>query len=134
MQQQHIILFDGVCNLCNSFVQRIIKYDKQNVFQFASLQANIATELLTKANYHNKNLNTVVYIKNGEALIKSTAALHIFKTLGWPYKFLFYAGIIFPKFFRDFIYGLISKNRYKWFGRQNKCLMPNAALKSKFLS
>ncbi|MGM8214271.1 thiol-disulfide oxidoreductase DCC family protein [Bacillaceae bacterium W0354] len=112
----NIVLFDGVCNLCNNVVQFLINRDPKDQFRFASLQSDIAEELLQKHNQE-VSLNSFVLIKNDKVYTKSTAALHICKNLpGW-WKCLF-IFIIIPKFIRDPLYNLIANNRYKWFGKK----------------
>ncbi len=127
-----ILLFDGVCNLCNSTVQFIIKRDKSACIKFASLQSDIGKELLKLNNQSISDFNSIVYLRNNEVLIKSTAALYLLKDIGgfWRIMFLF---IVIPKFIRDFFYSIISKNRYKWFGKLEVCLIPNNELKERFL-
>lgn len=126
-----IILFDGVCNLCNSFVQKVITADKNNHFKFASLQSEAGQKLLAdKPEF--KDLKTIIYLENGQIFTRSTAALKISKRLSgaWP---LLQAGYILPVFIRDGIYNLIAKNRYKWFGKKDQCMIPTPNIKSKFL-
>jgi predicted DCC family thiol-disulfide oxidoreductase YuxK len=126
-----IILFDGVCNLCNQSVQFIIKRDKKDYFRFAALQSEIGTDLLQQ--YHvSPQSDSIVFIDNGKAYTKSSAALRICKGLSglWP---LMYAFIIIPPFLRNSIYNWIARNRYRWFGKKNACMIPTPALKSKFL-
>jgi predicted DCC family thiol-disulfide oxidoreductase YuxK len=129
---QHIVLFDGVCNLCNSGVQFIIKKDKRNLFKFAALQSDFGKELLEKYQINTKSLDTFVYVNKDKAYIKSTAALKIAKALkrGWQ---IFYIFIIIPAFIRNFIYDFIAKNRYRWFGKKESCMIPTPELKTKFL-
>ncbi len=132
MQDKGIILFDGVCNLCNAFVQKVIKADKKDYFRFASLQSEIAQELL--APYPGvQDLKTVVLIEDGRLYTKSTAALRISKQLSgiWP---VLQSGFIFPRFFRDGIYNFVAKNRHRWFGKKDQCMVPSSGLKNKFLS
>ncbi len=133
LEDKHIILFDGVCNLCNGFVQFVIKNDSENYFQFAPLQSEIGTEIQKKAALNPKNLSSVVYYKNGEIHTKSTAALEIGKKLK-KWSVLSSILFIFPKFFRDFIYDFIAKNRYKWYGKTDSCMIPTPELQNKFLS
>ncbi len=133
MEDTHIILFDGVCNLCNKFVQRVIKNDKANVFKFAALQSLSGQQLLQKYNLPTENFGSFVLIQNGKVYLKSTAALTIAKQLSGPLK-LAYPLIIVPRFIRDFVYNIIAKNRYKWFGKQATCMVPTEALKAKFLN
>ena len=129
----HIIFFDGVCNLCNSSVNFIIRYDKRNIFHFASLQWDVARELLSENYPEGDDFQTILYYENGKIYEKSTAVLRIARKLGYPWKAA-YGFIIVPKFIREAIYLLISRNRYKWFGRRDRCMIPSPELKNKFLN
>lgn len=131
-QNQPIIFFDGVCNLCNGFVQFVINRDPKAIFKFASLQSEEAALYLKDSGYDLEKLATVVLLENGKIYTKSTAALRILKGLsgGWP---LLYAAQVIPSFFRNKIYDLIAANRYKWFGKNDSCMLPTAELKSRFL-
>ncbi|OAQ39122.1 thiol-disulfide oxidoreductase [Pedobacter psychrophilus] len=126
-----IILFDGICNLCNGFVQKVIAADKNDYFRFASLQSEEAKELL-KDHLEFKDLKTIIFLENNKIYTRSIAALKISKHLSgiWP---LLQTGYIFPAFLRDGIYNIIAKNRYKWFGKKDQCMVPSPQLKSKFL-
>lgn len=132
MDKFKIILFDGVCNLCNSSVNFIIDNDHKNVFKFTSLQSEKGIDLLKKYDLLDKNIDSVILVENDKAYVKSDAALKIAKTLGGKYK-LFYGLIILPAFIRNFFYDIIAKNRYKWFGKKDSCRIPTLELKSKFL-
>jgi predicted DCC family thiol-disulfide oxidoreductase YuxK len=127
-----VILFDGVCNLCNRSVQFIIKHDPKGLFRFAALQSDFGQEQLTLHGFNTGPLLSVVLLINGKAYDKSRAALEIARRLSglWP---LMYVFIIVPPFIRDFIYNRISANRYKWFGRQDECMIPTPNLKSRFM-
>ncbi len=126
-----IVLFDGVCNLCNSSVQFIIKHDSKKRFVFASLQSDISKALLSEFKEKN-DLNSIILIEKDHIYKESTAILRIAKHLnnGLP---LLYFFIIIPPFIRDFIYRFIAKNRYKWFGRKDQCMIPSEELKNRFL-
>jgi len=130
---QALILFDGVCNLCNSSVNFIIKHDKKNKFIFAPLQSNIAQIKLKEIGIDVSKIDSIVLIEENEAFYKSSAALKISKNLSGLYSF-FYMFIIFPKFIRDAIYDYVAKNRYKWYGKKETCMVPTEELKSKFIS
>ncbi len=132
MNKESIILFDGVCNLCNSSVNFIIDRDKNKLFRFASLQSEAGKDLLKKFNSDSENLDSVVVITNGKLHKKSSAALKIASMLPAPYP-LASAFLIIPPFIRDKIYDYIAANRYKWFGKKDSCRMPDADLKSRFL-
>lgn len=129
----HIILFDGVCNLCNSSVNFVIRHDKRNIFHFASLQWNVAKDLLEESYPEGDDFQTILYYENGKIFDKSTAVLRIARQFGFPWKFA-YGFIIIPRFIRDAVYMIISRNRYKWFGKRDKCMIPSPELKNKFLS
>lgn len=132
MPDQLIILFDGVCNLCNSSVNFVIKRDKQSVFKFATLQSEIAQKILTNNNLSPTDFSSFVFIENGKVYIRSTAALKVCNYLKglWP---LMYGFIIIPKRIRDGIYNWISKNRYRWFGKKEVCMIPTPDIKARFL-
>jgi len=131
MDPKPIVLFDGVCNLCSGSVQFILKRDKKNVFQFASLQSNPGQELLKKFNLPADTFNSFVLVEGENIYTRSTAALRIARNLnGWKWL---YAFRIVPKFIRDAIYNLIAKNRYRWFGKKDECWIPTPELRAKFL-
>jgi|SRR5690554_234941 len=127
-----IILFDGVCNLCNGAVTFVIKRDKKNLFKFATLQSDIAKEYLGESLSEKDFLASIVLIENGKQYTKSSAALRIAKNLSGAYPLL-YIFMIVPKFLRDWVYSIIAKNRYKWFGKKDACMIPTPELKEKFL-
>ncbi|MEO6682653.1 MAG: thiol-disulfide oxidoreductase DCC family protein [Ginsengibacter sp.] len=132
MQSDRIILFDGVCNLCNSAVKFVIKRDKSSVFKFASLQSEAAQELLKEVTIPVKDLNTFVLYDQGKIYLKSSAALRVSRHLSgfWP---LMIGFIIVPPFIRDGVYDFISKKRYRWFGKSDVCMVPDAVDRERFL-
>ena len=127
-----IILFDGVCNLCNGAVNFVIKRDPRNVFKFTPLQEKKGVLLLKKHAVDSRKLDSIVLIENGNVYIKSSAALRIAKKLSglWP---LFFVLLIIPSFIRDGVYDFIAKNRYKWFGKKEQCMIPTPGFREKFL-
>jgi predicted DCC family thiol-disulfide oxidoreductase YuxK len=127
-----IVLFDGVCNFCNHSIQFIIKRDKKSYFKFGALQSEEGKALLKKHGLSSEILDTIVLIEGGKAYTYSTAPLRIVRKLSllWPICFVF---ILVPTFIRNPIYKWISKNRYKWFGKQESCLMPTPEIRSRFL-
>jgi predicted DCC family thiol-disulfide oxidoreductase YuxK len=127
-----ILLFDGVCNLCNGAVQFVIKRDKNARLKFASLQSEAGQKLLKEFHLPENEFESFVFIDGDKAYTKSTAALQVAKNLGSFWK-TFYAFIIIPKPIRDFAYSLIAKNRYKMFGKRESCMIPTPELKSRFL-
>jgi predicted DCC family thiol-disulfide oxidoreductase YuxK len=127
-----IILFDGVCNLCNSSVQFILRRDKAGKFLFASLQSPVGQQYLQKFGLPADELHSFILIENGKAYSRSSAALRVLRQLGGGWK-LFYAFRILPAFIRDGVYNLIARHRYRWFGKRESCWLPTPELKSRFL-
>lgn len=133
MNDHSIILFDGVCNLCNKSVQYVIRHDPEKQFRFASLQSGAGQELLKKYNLPTNNFNSFVLVEDGRAYTRSGAALRVAKQLkGWSR--LLYGFIIVPPFIRDGVYKLIANNRYRWFGERQSCMIPTPDLQSRFLN
>ncbi len=132
MQNHHIILFDGVCNFCNFWVNFIIDRDKDDIFRFAALQSEAGQKLLNKFNLKTDDFDTFILIKGETYFKKSTAALKIVQKLNYPVKVLYYF-IFIPKFLRDLLYSLIAINRYKFFGKRDICRIPSENEKEKFL-
>ena len=131
-QDHPILLFDGVCNLCNGFVQFVIKRDKKAVFRFAALQSDLGKELSATAGLPAHSMDTVVLYENNRFYTHSDVGLRVARRLNglWP---LAYALVIIPKFIRDGIYNLVAKNRYRWFGKRESCMVPTPELRSRFL-
>lgn len=128
-----IILFDGVCNLCNSAVQFIIKHDKKDVFRFAAIESDIGQQILQHIGMDPKKSDSVILYEPGIAYsCKSEAVLEIVQDLGSFYSLLSVFKI-FPTVFSDSIYDYVAKNRYQWYGKKEHCLLPTAELESKFL-
>jgi predicted DCC family thiol-disulfide oxidoreductase YuxK len=132
MQNGPVILFDGVCNLCDSSVQFVIKHDKDKVFSFASLQSESGQKLLEEYHLPKSEFNSFVLVENGKAYTKSSAALMVAKKLSGPVKLLYGLKIV-PVFIRNTVYNLIAKNRYRWFGKKDSCMIPTPSLQSRFL-
>ncbi|MDQ0057965.1 thiol-disulfide oxidoreductase DCC family protein [Paenibacillus harenae] len=131
-KQPMIMLVDGHCHLCNGITKFVIKRDKAAKFQFASLQSQIGQQLLAEGGLPLHDLDTFVFICSGRYYTKSGAALRVFRQLNglWP---LLYPFIIVPAPFRNAVYDFIASNRYRWFGRSDSCLLPNASLRERFL-
>jgi len=127
-----VIFFDGVCNLCNGAVNFIIDRDSDNKYMFSSLQSTEAKEILAQKNINTDDLYSIILLDNGKVYSKSEAVLMIAKNLGSPWKYLYYFRFI-PVSIRDFIYALVAKYRYSWFGKRDVCRIPTSDLKSKFL-
>ncbi|MBI3883130.1 MAG: thiol-disulfide oxidoreductase DCC family protein [Sphingobacteriales bacterium] len=133
MNSQPIILFDGVCNLCNTAVQFVIRHDPQAKFLFASLQSEAGQQLLQQYNLVANDLNSFVLIQDNKPYIRSAAALKTAWQITGIWKLLYFF-IIIPSFIRDAVYRLIANNRYKWFGKRASCMLPSPELKARFLS
>lgn len=127
-----IVLFDGVCNFCNGSVNFIIRNDPEKRFKFAALQSEAGQELRAKYGI-GEDVDSIVLIENGKAYTHSTAGLRIAKTLGGIWS-LGYVGIIIPAFIRDFLYRKFAKNRYRFFGRQDACMLPTPDVRDRFFS
>ncbi len=129
-----ILFFDGVCNLCNGFVQFIIRHDKNKLFLFAPLQSAAG-----KAAMHNTPqlpetaAGSVILLYKGVWHVRSSAALRICRLLGWPWVLLC-VGYIAPRILRDGIYNIIARNRYKWFGKRDRCMVPGPEIRDRFIS
>lgn len=126
-----IILFDGVCNFCNSSVQFIIKRDKTQRLRYAPLQSAIGDALKKKFNIP-ENIDSVILVEDGQYSIQSTAALKIAHHFGGLWKAFLVFWFI-PKFIRDFFYDIIAKNRYRWFGKKESCMIPTPEQRKLFL-
>lgn len=129
---EKVILFDGVCNLCNSSVNFIIDHDTQNKFKFASLQSDAGQELLNKFNLNTKDFDSIIFVDGDRYYSQSSAVLRIVKEFPGLWKLL-YVFIIVPPALRNIIYDIIAGNRYKWFGKKDSCRIPTPELKNKFL-
>ncbi len=126
-----VILFDGVCNFCDASVQFILKRDPNEIFRFASLQSDAGQELLRKYKVPD-DVDSMILIENEKVYFKSSAALRISRHLQGVWK-LFYAFIILPAPIRNAMYDLIAKNRYKWFGQKESCMLPPPNVRKRFL-
>ncbi|HJD86994.1 MAG TPA: thiol-disulfide oxidoreductase DCC family protein [Empedobacter falsenii] len=132
MKTRKIILFDGICNLCNQSVQFVIEHDKRNQFRFASLQSDFGQNFLKENDLDAAQFDSVVFIEDDKFYTKSSAALKIAKHLDGITSCLHFFMIV-PKPLRDIVYSFIAKNRYRWFGKQESCWLPTPELKAKFL-
>ncbi len=127
-----ILLYDGVCNFCNKTVQFIIQHDKKGLIHFASLQSTFGQQKTKEAQLPTQDLKSLLFIDKGQIYSRSSGALRISKYLNGAWKLL-YVFIIIPKPFRDIIYNFIAKNRYKWFGKTEECILPSPDIRSRFL-
>ncbi|MBP6585839.1 MAG: DUF393 domain-containing protein [Flavobacterium sp.] len=132
-KNKKIILFDGVCNLCDSLLQFVIHHDKKDVFRFVALQSPLGQKIVNHIGIQNKNIDSVIlYVPGVAYYYKSSAALEIARELGG----FFHLGTVFkiiPTVLRNYIYDYVAKNRYSWYGKKASCMIPTPELKSKFL-
>jgi predicted DCC family thiol-disulfide oxidoreductase YuxK len=126
------ILFDGVCNLCNGFVQFVIARDPSARFRFAALQSGAAAALLREAGVTAPLPDSIVLVEGGRVYVRSAAALRILRGLRFPWPLAF-AAIAVPRVVRDRVYDFIAAHRYRWFGRRDSCWLPTPDLKRRFL-
>ena len=127
-----IIFYDSYCNLCNGFINTIVKLDKKNVFLFAPLNGKNAKKLLKKINIKNTSFDSVILFNNNSISYKSKAVIEILISLGGIYRILFITKII-PRNLLDWLYDIIAQNRYSWYGKQDHCKIPDKKIISKFL-
>lgn len=131
-QPQAIILFDGVCNLCNRMVDVVIRRDPRGRFRFAALQSERGRALAAEHGIDTDNLSSMVLIESGQAYLRSTASLRVYRRLNGPLRLL-WPLIIVPRPIRDTAYRLIAKRRYRWFGERESCRLPTEAERERFL-
>jgi predicted DCC family thiol-disulfide oxidoreductase YuxK len=127
-----VILFDGVCNLCNGFVQFVIERDPVGRFRFGPLQSAAARELIAAGAASGTMLDSLVLVEGGRVFRQSSAALRVLRRLTFPWP-LAYVLIVVPSPFRDWIYRIVARNRYRWFGRRDACMVPTPALRQRFI-
>lgn len=132
-KHKQLILFDGVCNLCNSSVVYVIKHDKNDIFRFAPLQSKIGKAIIDKFQIDTSKTDSILlYSEEFGLKIKSSAAISIASKLGFPRNVMSIFKVL-PKFVRDWFYDFIAKNRYKWYGKKEACMIPTPELKNKFI-
>jgi len=133
-KDKKIILFDGVCNLCDSAVQFIIKNDKKDIFRFVALQSDLGQRIIKHLGIDTQKTDSIILYRPGFAYFcKSEAALEIAKDLGGIFYFASLFSIL-PYSFNNYVYDYIARNRYKWYGKKDNCLIPTPELQDKFLS
>ena len=129
---QAILLFDGVCNLCNSTVRFVMRHERRPELRFCALQSEGGTQLLTRHGINTDYLGSLILIEGESVFLTSDAALRLASYLKWPWSWG-RAAVIFPRSLRDSAYDVIARNRYRWFGRHDACLLPTAELRSRLL-
>ena len=131
-QEAAIVLFDGVCNFCNSSVNFLLRRDRNGVFRFAALQSEAGRKLLTEAGLQHHELDSMVLIEGGEIALKSTAALKAARRLPGLW-FMTGLLLVVPRRLRDWCYDAFAARRYSWFGKRDVCMIPTAEMRSRFL-
>jgi predicted DCC family thiol-disulfide oxidoreductase YuxK len=130
--QHPTLLFDGVCNLCNHSVQWVLLRDDTAIFRFAALQSDTGQQLLRQFGLSPEQFNTVVLVDGERIFLRSDAVLEIARRLGGGWQLLYVFKIV-PRFLRDAIYNWVAQNRYRWFGRQESCMLPRPEWKGRFV-
>ncbi len=130
-EQNPIILFDGICNLCNGTVDFLLKHDCKKQFRFASIQSE-AAQLLFRKSQIPDDTDSVVLIKSNQVFIESDAVIEIARMLHFPWKMIVIFRIV-PKKMRDYIYRWIARNRYQWFGKRDDCRLPDPTENESFI-
>lgn len=132
-KNKQLILFDGVCNLCNNSVTKVIKNDPKHHFLFAPLQSNVGQSVIAKYSIDTEDTDSIIlYSSDFGIKTKSSAALHVAKKMAFPYNLAVMFFII-PPFIRNLVYDYVAKNRYKWYGKKDSCMIPTPELKARFL-
>ena len=131
--QNPVILFDGICNFCNAGINFIIKQDNKKHFRFAALQSDAGQKILQQHGLPTEGFESFILVKDGKVYQRSAAGLKVYNQLSWYWKWT-QLGWIAPKFIRDGIYNYIARNRYKWFGKKEACMIPSPEVRSRFLT
>jgi predicted DCC family thiol-disulfide oxidoreductase YuxK len=132
-KDKKIILFDGVCNLCDATVQEVIKRDKNDVFRFVALQSDLGKEITNHIGVDTSKIDSIILYEPGHSYhIKADAAIEIAKSIGGIYSLLSLFSV-FPNSLKNFGYDFVAKNRYKWYGKKESCMIPTPETKAKFL-
>lgn len=133
MDEKPVILFDGVCNFCNAGVNFIIRHDRKNIFRFAALQSKAGQQLSEQYHLPTTDFDSFILIDNAKVYTRSSAGIRVFSKLPWHWRWTQVFWIV-PKFVRDGVYDFIARNRYKWFGKKDQCMIPTPEVRSRFLT
>jgi predicted DCC family thiol-disulfide oxidoreductase YuxK len=128
----NLILFDGVCNLCSALVQFVIRHDRAAKFRFAAIQSRIGGEIFQSLGLDPEDLQTFVFVSNGQMFLRSDAAIEVVSRFGGAWRICKIFRFV-PRSLRDAIYSFIARNRYRWFGRKEVCMIPTPEIKARFL-
>ena len=129
---ERVVLFDGVCNLCGGWARFVLAHDRRARLRLATLQSEAGQRLLAWFALPTAIYDTVVFVENGRASVKSTAVLRMFRHLPWPWSWLV-VGFVLPRSPRDRLYDFVARHRYRWFGRRETCLLPTPETRTRFL-
>lgn len=130
---KHLVLFDGVCNLCNAGVQFILRHDRRGIFSFAPIQSELGQKIFRAQGLDPDNLQTFLVVSDGRVLLRSDAAIEVARQFGGAWRLL--AGFqIIPRALRDWLYSLLARNRYRLFGRREACMIPTPEVRKRFLT
>jgi predicted DCC family thiol-disulfide oxidoreductase YuxK len=129
---ENLVLFDGVCNLCSALVQFVIRHDRVAKFRFAAIQSEIGKEIFQSHGLDAADLQTFVFIADGRMFVRSDAAIEVASRFGGAWRFFTVFRLV-PRVARDWIYSVIARNRYRWFGRKEVCMVPTVEIKERFL-
>ena len=130
--KEKIVIFDGVCNLCTYSAQFILRHDRGRAFKLATAQSATGRTLLVKYGLDPEKLETFVLLKQERIYVRSMAVLEVAKELDWPWRALRVLRVI-PRMFRDPLYSIVARNRYRWFGKKDRCMVPSEDIKSRFV-
>jgi len=128
----NLVLFDGVCNLCNALVQFVIRHDPKAKFRFAAIQSDIGRKIFQKYGMDTADLQTFVFISDKQVFLRSSAAIAVVSRFGGAWKMCAIFWLV-PRFVRDAVYSAIARNRYRWFGRKDACMIPTPEIEKRFL-
>lgn len=132
-KDKKIILFDGVCNLCDATVQRVIENDKKDVFRFAAIQSEIGEEIINHIGIDTAKTDSIILYEPGHAYYyKAEAAMKIAKQMGGWFSIVGWFSFL-PEWISNGVYDYVARNRYKWYGKKNECMIPTPEMKAKFL-
>lgn len=133
MNEKPVILFDGVCNFCNAGINFIIRHDRKNIFRFAALQSKAGQQLAEQYHLPTTDFDSFILIDKATVYTRSSAGIKVFSKLSWHWKWTQVFWIV-PKFIRDGVYDFIARNRYKWFGKKDQCMLPTPEVRNRFLN
>lgn len=133
MDLDKVIIFDGICNFCSSAVRFIINRDSKAVYRFIPMQTELGRQILARYGYDPDDTQTFLLLTTEGILERTDAALEILRAFSWRWQPLRILQAL-PKPFRDWFYNVLARNRYRWFGKKDTCMIPSDEIKSRFLT